>query len=179
MIALVFAGHSPGTLLSEKWASFEHPPSAAPGSTHLASLGSNRYDFWRVAVDEAGKHPLRGIGGRGFYTAYLQRRHSSETPLRAHSLYLDVLAETGVPGLLLLLVGAGAPVLLLVRRRARPSGAAALGAAAYFFTHAAVDWIWTVRVVGVVAFLLVGIGCGSDEPSRCRGEARWRPQRPV
>jgi tetratricopeptide (TPR) repeat protein len=150
---------SPREFAAQRWHEFTHQQTARAGSSHLALLGSNRYDFWRVALDEARAHPLAGIGGRGFYSAYLLHRRSEETPLRAHSLYLDVLAETGIPGLVLLLVGIGAPLALLARRLRRPTCVAAFGAAASFFTHAAVDWIWTVPAVGIPALLLLGVGC--------------------
>ena len=154
---------TPGSWAAAKWRAFKHPPAAQSGSTHLTSLGSNRYDFWRVAIQEARAHPLAGIGGRGFFTAYLREGHSGETPLRAHSLYLDTVAEEGLSGLVLLLVGLGGPLVLLRRRLREPAGVAAFGAGIYFFAHAAVDWIWTVPVVGLFAFLILGAGCGGEE----------------
>jgi hypothetical protein len=163
VIAFFVSVPAPGAWMSKEWTSFKHKHPADSGSTHLSALGSNRYDFWRVALAEAAAHPLRGIGGRGFYSAYLQHRRSDETPLRAHSLYLDALAELGVPGLLLLLLGVAAPLVLLVRRLSQPCAVAAFGAATYFLAHAAVDWIWTVPVVGAFAFLLLGIGCAGEE----------------
>ena len=53
-------------------------------STHLLTLGSNRYDFWRVAIHQFREHPVGGIGARGFRVAYLGARRSPETPARAH-----------------------------------------------------------------------------------------------
>jgi hypothetical protein len=159
-VAFVAAVPSPRTWAADTWASFKHP--GGGGATHLTSLGSNRYDFWRVALDEARAHPLRGLGGRGFYNAYLQHRRSDETPLRAHSLYLDVLSEEGVPGLALLVLALGLPLAAAARRRGSPAALAATGAVASFLTHAAVDWIWTVPVVGIVAVLLLGVGASPD-----------------
>jgi hypothetical protein len=164
VIAFVVSVGAPSSWVSKEWTSFKHKSGAQTGTTHLTSLGSNRYDFWRVSLDETAAHPLLGIGGRGFYSAYLEHRRSSETPLRAHSLYIDVLAETGAPGLLLLLLGIGAPLVLLARRLSQPCAVAAFGAGIYFFAHAAVDWIWTLPAVGVPAFVLIGIGCAGGEP---------------
>jgi hypothetical protein len=162
VVAAFFASvHAPGAWAHDKWAAFKHPGGGG-SSTHLTSLGSNRYDFWRVALDETRAHPLRGLGGRGFYNAYLQLRRSDETPLRAHSLYLDTLSELGIPGLLLLLAGLGAPLVLLTRRLRSAASIGAFGAFVYFLTHAAVDWIWTVPTVGVFAFLLAGIGTADE-----------------
>jgi O-Antigen ligase len=169
-IAFFASVPAPGAWVSRQWTSFKHMHSAQSASSHLTSLGSNRYDFWRVALDETAAHPLRGIGARGFYSAYLEHRRSSETPLRAHSLYLDVLAESGIPGLLLLLLGLGAPLVFVARRLSQPCAVAAFGAATYFLAHAAVDWIWTVPVVGAFAFLFLGIGCAG-------GDSRPLPRR--
>src|SRR5207253_8599445 len=55
----------PGHFLADKWRSFKTLPSTRQGSSHLFSLGSNRYDFWRVALHTFEHHPLAGVGGRG------------------------------------------------------------------------------------------------------------------
>ena len=165
VVAFFLSVSAPGAWMSKEWDSFKHKHPAESGSTHLTSLGSNRYDFWRVSLDGAAAHPLRGIGARGFYSAYLEHRRSGETPLRAHSLYLDAVDELGIPGLLLLLLGVGAPLIFVARRLSQPCAVAAFGAATYFLAHAAVDWIWTVPVVGAFAFAFLGIGC-ADGTSR-------------
>ena len=173
VVAFFLSVSAPGAWVSKEWNSFKHKNPAESGSTHLTSLGSNRYDFWRVSLDGAAAHPLRGIGARGFYSAYLQHRRSDETPLRAHSLYLDTLDELGIPGLLLLLLGVGAPLVFVARRLAQPCAVAAFGAATYFLGHAAVDWIWTVPVVGAFAFVFLGIGCAGGTPRPLPRRARW------
>ena len=94
--------------LDTRWHDFKTLPQTETASSHLLSLGSNRYDFWRVAVDEFREHPLAGIGARGWDVAYLQHGRSEETPRRAHSLELDVASEEGVVGLALLAAGARA-----------------------------------------------------------------------
>src|SRR5207237_4742765 len=112
---------------------------------------------------EFSRHPLLGIGSRGFEVAYLQHRRSDETPIRAHSLELDTLAETGLAGAVLLALALGIPIALAVRRaRLELAGTAVLGAGAYFVGHSAVDWIWTFPAVGVLAFLLLGVGASSS-----------------
>jgi tetratricopeptide (TPR) repeat protein len=155
----------PGHLLQEKWQSFKTLPAHEAGSSHLTSLGSNRYDFWRVDLDDTRRHPVAGIGARGFASSYLQQGRSTETPARGHSLFLDTLSETGGVGLVLLLAALGFP-LLGAALRSRQTGllAGLTAAGAYGLTHAAVDWIWTVPAVGASLFLLLGIAnAGSDE----------------
>jgi hypothetical protein len=145
--------------LGAQWRAFKHSPTN-PASSHLLQLGSYRYDIWRVALKEFAHHPLAGIGSRGFGAAYLEQRHSPDTPARAHSFELDALSELGVVGLALVVT---ALVLLLVPlvsgARARDPGAtAAFGGAAYWLAHGSVDWIWTVPACGLPFFLLLGIG---------------------
>ena len=145
-----------------------------PASSHLLSLGSNRYDFWRVAVDEFRAHPLAGTGARGWDVAYLQHGRSSETPRRSHSLELDVASEEGIVGLALLAV-AFVPLGIVLVRRARRDvvGAGLLGAGAYFAVHSAADWIWTFPAVGILFFLLVGTGASPDDPPALPGRVAY------
>jgi hypothetical protein len=158
----------PTSFLSDKWHVFKTLPADEEHatSTHLFTLGSNRYDFWRVALHELERNPVAGAGARGFGPAYLIERRSAETPQRAHSIELDALGETGLVGFALLVAGIGIP-LTLVARRARSSleGAAILAAAAYWIVHASGDWIWTFPSVTLVFMLLLGAGvAGGDRP---------------
>ena len=89
----------PGRATEDRWDDFRRLDPAASGTSHFNALGSNRYDFWRVAWDEFERHPLAGIGAYGWGNAYLIHGESLESPHRAHSLELDTLAETGVIGL--------------------------------------------------------------------------------
>ncbi|HSC50570.1 MAG TPA: O-antigen ligase family protein [Gaiellaceae bacterium] len=156
----------PGSWASDRWRSFKHDPHADTAGTHFGELGSNRYDFWRVALGQFEHHPVAGIGGRGFGPVYLLHRRSNEVPARAHSLELDALSELGVVGVALL-VAALAPLVWLAARGAwcgDLAGSAAFGAAVFFLTHASADWIWTIPAVGVPFFALLGAACASREP---------------
>ncbi len=159
---------------SDRWHDFKTLPTTETASSHLLSLGSNRYDFWRVAVDEFRAHPLAGTGARGWDVAYLQHGRSSETPRRSHSLELDVASEEGIVGLALLAV-AFIPLGIVLVRRARRDvvGAGLLGAGAYFAVHSAADWIWTFPAVGILFFLLVGTGASPDDPPTLPGRVAY------
>jgi len=157
----------PGHWIAAKWHSFKTVPSNRQGSSHLFALGSNRYDFWRVAVKTFEKHPLAGVGGRGFRTAYLAEGRSFETPERAHSLELDELSETGLVGFVLLVAGLGLPLAIaLARGRRSLTAAAATAGAVYWLAHSTVDWLWTFPAVSIPALLLLGIAAapGSRRP---------------
>ena len=160
-VAAYFASvDHPRRFAADKWAAFKHLPSSDRTQTHFLSLGSNRYDFWRVALDEFRDHPLDGIGARGFGPAYLVAGRSTETPARAHSVELDALSELGVPGFLLLVVALGGPLVVCFRRlRLRePTATAAFAASAYWIVHASGDWNWTIPALGLPFFVILGAG---------------------
>ncbi|MGZ4308735.1 MAG: O-antigen ligase family protein [Gaiellaceae bacterium] len=162
-IFLVRVDH-PAGWFQDRWQAFKSPGTGQT-SSHLLQLGSYRYDMWRVAIHAFESHPLAGIGSRGFGPAYLQHRHSTDTPARAHSFEMDALSELGVVGFaLLVLTLAPLVVPLVARTRTRdPAATAALAGAAYFLVHASVDWIWMVPACGVPFFLLLGTGGAGGE----------------
>jgi hypothetical protein len=148
----------PGHYLQARWESFKRLPVRERGTSHLTSLGSNRYDFWRVELHLARDHPLAGVGARGFATEYLIGGRSVETPQRGHSLELDTVSETGVVGLTLLVAAVGVPLGAALRRSRNTSLLAGVTAAcAYGLLHMSVDWMWTVPAFGALFFLLLGI----------------------
>jgi hypothetical protein len=152
-----------------RWQSFKHLSPRGHASSHLFALGSNRYDFWRVAIHEFDDHWLSGIGARGFRAAYMQHRRSPETPARSHSLELDELSEEGIVGLSLLAVGIGFPLAACARRaRSELVTAGCLGAVVGFVAHASVDWVWTFPAVGLPLFVLLGAGASRDSPVTLR-----------
>jgi len=164
-IAVILAPH-PIRKLQHDWRAAHHS-SAETATTHLAALGSNRFDFWRVALDGSVRHPLFGIGARGFGPYYLIRGRSYETPARAHSLPLEVLLEDGAVGLILLGMWLGAVFTGLVAgaRARRATSIAGLGATAAAVGQMCVDWTWTFPAVGLPLFVLAGLGLqGSARP---------------
>jgi hypothetical protein len=161
---------NPGHFFSKSWRSFKHYHSTT-SSTHFFQLGSERYDFWRVAIDEFRHHPLAGDGTAGWSVAYLQQRLSEETPVHAHSLEFEVLSENGIVGFALL---AGALGILIAlawsgTRRGDVASLAALGAGAYWLAHASVDWLWNFPSVGVPLFVLLGLGVPRARAERLPG----------
>ena len=92
--------------------------SAAESSTRFTSGGGNRYDYWRVAVNQFKDHPLKGIGAGNYDRTYFLERRTVEDVRQAHSLPLQVLGDLGLVGGLGLLLFVGA-VLAGFARRAR------------------------------------------------------------
>jgi O-antigen ligase len=172
-------GGNPLTRVRHAWESFKGGYSYSPTTTNrlLSGLGSNRYDFYRVALDEFAAHPLLGIGADNFQEQYLQHGRSDETPHYPHSVELRTLAETGLIGALLAVVGLAAALLAgwrAMRRSdplARTTAAAALGGFAYWTVHGSFDWFWEFAGLGASAFALLGIAC-SLAPAPPRMERR-------
>jgi O-antigen ligase len=127
-------------------------------------VGSNRYEYWRVAFRSFADHPLAGLGTAGFQVAWLRQRPIRESARNAHSLYLETAAELGIAGVLalgLFLAGVG----LAAREAMRRDPAAAvglLGAVTVFGFHAGIDWDWQMPAVTLPALVaaagLVALG---------------------
>jgi tetratricopeptide (TPR) repeat protein len=176
---LVVAGN-PLTRVRHGWDSFKggYSAEAATSNRLLSGLGSNRYDFYRVALDEFKSHPLVGIGADNFQQQYLAHGRSEETPRYPHSVELRTLVDTGLLGALLAVVGLGAALLAgwrAMRRADDPLGrtvaAAALAGFAYWTIHGSFDWFWEFAGLGASAFALLGVVC-SLVPARARARAR-------
>jgi O-antigen ligase len=164
------AAGDPLTRARHAWDTFKSPKGygadTTTGSRLTSGLGSNRYDFYRVALDEFAAHPVGGIGADNFAEQYLAHGRSDETPHYPHSVELRTLADTGAVGALLAVVGLGA-ALVACRRAIRCSpdllargvAAAAVAGFAYWAVHGSVDWFWEFAGLGAPAFALLGLGC--------------------
>jgi O-antigen ligase len=183
ILALVFAGRI-GDFTSDQYHAFVDlgaPASAQDetGQTRLLSGSGNRYDYWRVAWNVAGDHPVRGIGAGGFDVPYFAERHTDENVRQPHSIELQVLSETGVIGILLLLAMTGGAAVAIVRmgRSAKHSDSARLlavagaGGVIAWFVHTSVDWMHLMPGVTAMALCLLAVvlrpaGVGTAVPVR-------------
>ena len=145
---------------------------AAPPPRHVHDLnarlfdasGSFRLDLWRVALDDAGRHPLLGSGAGSYAAQWFRDRPSPVDATNAHQLYLETLAELGPLGLGLLLTALGAPLVAGWRARRHPLMAGVLAAYVAFLVHVAADWDWQLAAVG-----LAGLACGATLLVMARG----------
>jgi tetratricopeptide (TPR) repeat protein len=170
------AAGNPVTRIRHSWDSFKGGYATGNSGSRLVSgLGSNRYDFYRVAVDEFLAHPIVGIGADNFQQQYLLHGRSHETPHYPHSLELRTLAQTGLVGTLLALAGiiaalvAAAGALRRADRLAASVAAAALGGFAYWGVHSSFDWFWEFAGLGAPAFALLGLACALAPARRAGG----------
>jgi O-antigen ligase len=128
-------------------------PRKGTNTERLASVQSNRYDYWRVAVDTFADHPLKGAGSGAFGVEWLQRRTVAESVRDAHSLWLETAAELGLLGLAALAALVGGLVLAALRG----APAAALGALAAWAVFASMDWAWEMPTLSLIALILAGM----------------------
>jgi O-antigen ligase len=69
--------------LDHAWHQFTSNELPVDGTAHFsAGLGSNRYDFWRVAANEFRRHPVNGVGVDNFAIDYAKQRKSDASSPR-------------------------------------------------------------------------------------------------
>jgi hypothetical protein len=133
-----------------------------------------RTELWRVALHGFAASPIHGSGAAMYQTIWDQKRPRFAYTINAHSLYLQAMAELGLPGLLLLLVVVGVAIVGLgVRARGsqRSLYGALLAVAVVWALHAGVDWDWEMPVVTLGFFAAAGLALSS----RDRGGGGWVP----
>jgi O-antigen ligase len=136
---------------------------------------NGRTDLWRVALHGFSASPLHGYGAGMYQTLWDRNRPRFVYTINAHSMYLQAMAELGIPGLALLLILVGA-VLVGLGRRARGSRrsiyGALLAAGVVWALHAGVDWDWEMPVVTLGFFAAAGAGLSPGRRSHSPG---WVP----
>ena len=141
-----------------------------PLRSRLLDAGnSGRIDNWRVAVDGFEAHPLAGTGAGTYQTLWMRDRRLDLDVVDAHSLYVEVLSELGIVGLLLLL---GTILTILGGSVARARGpdrgppAAMFAAGTAWALHAGIDWTWEMPAVTFWIFALGGMALAApvDRP---------------
>jgi hypothetical protein len=165
-VAVVVAGLAlGGGALSNAWEDFKEGGQPEAGSSRFTSVGTYRYDFWRVAWELFEENPVTGIGVENFQEDYLRRGDGFEQPRFAHSLELGVLSQTGLVGAALLFGALGCALWAGFARRRGPRGAlawvsaGALGMFSYWLLHASLDWLWEFPALGGIAFAALGLAC--------------------
>jgi hypothetical protein len=163
---------------SKRWEEFKRVAPVETKSTYVAAhlssgRGSGRYQFWSAALDAFKAHPLHGIGAGG-YEAYWDQHGSLAVTVRdAHSLFLESMAELGLPGLALILGFLGFAAVSGARRGPTRARGGALGAALAILVtgivSAAIDWTWELSacfgVVVLAAALLTGPATLAKQPA--------------
>jgi hypothetical protein len=130
------------------------------------NAATTRGELWRVALLDAGDHPLLGDGAGGYRYHYLRERHA-DSPRAvddAHSVELEILSELGIPGLTLFVCAIGAAGVGVMRARRIGSDPAwlsitAVTAGTYWLLHTSVDWFWPYPGITAPVLALLGSAC--------------------
>jgi hypothetical protein len=177
----LLATHGHPLARAEKaWNSFANYNNTASGSSRFTTLGSERVDFWRVALRDFARHPLLGIGQDNFAASYLRERRTGQEPRWTHSLELRLLTHTGLVGTLLFAVFvvavlAGALRVGPGRAGARVAVGIALLPAMVWLVHGSIDWFWEFPALSVPALAFAGAALAlAGRPSHAQESARAR-----
>jgi hypothetical protein len=164
---------------------FNGDPQARPGGAgddlrdRLAdALSNGRTEHWEVALDAFSDEPLRGHGAAMYEALWSQDRDIDLNVLDAHSLYLEVMAELGLVGTVLLVLALGGILVAFaagVRGPEKALYACLLGAAVAWCVRAAGDWDWEMPATGIWLFALGGYAAAAqwrrrEEPAHA---SRW------
>jgi hypothetical protein len=180
VIAVVAAIAFLPTVAARAWDSF-HARQDGPATTdpahRLTNLQGGRRYLWEVALLAFRRHPMQGEGAGSYEFVWNRDERWSQHARDAHSLYLEALAETGLPGALLVVVALGVSLVAAVIAPFRHPAAASTGAAAgcaaallVFCVTAGVDWMWESTAVTAAAIVCAGLAlaAGSRQTSRPR-----------
>jgi hypothetical protein len=170
---------------SDAWDEFRTDESADGAGTdpaaRLTSLGGNRADLWDSAWASFEEHPLGGTGAGTFEFWWSRDARDPEFVRDAHSLYLEALAELGLPGFLLVVTLLGGSLVVAFRVRAGlrdPDDVAAWVAMVavfiVFLVTAGVDWMWEETAVAVLALGAIAVAWSAGSTARA-GDARRAP----
>ena len=140
------------------------------GPERFRTLETNRWRYWRVALDSFAEEPLAGSGIHGFAADWLERRDIDESVQDTHSLYIETLTELGLPGFLFLALFLGAAGLALWRS-GEPGW---LAASAVWAAHAAVDWDWEMPSLTLVFIALAAAATATAASTHRAGSAAKR-----
>ena len=163
---LALAGTIAAIAATERHAGGDMPQASAQ---RLATVQSNRYAYWKVAVRAFAGHPLAGEGSGSFRTIWLRERPFLESVRDGHSLYLETAAELGLVGLLALALLIAGTVVAAIR--AGPEAAGAIAALAAFALHAGIDWDWEMPALTLVALALAGRLIAAEPATRADAAA--------
>ena len=151
LVTAVAATHGdPIGFIHRQWNGFVHSSAETHLELELRTVGSGRWDFWRVALDATVAHPIAGLGQDNFADYYIKRGRTGQEPAWTHSLEMRLLAHTGLVGFALFaaFLLAAIAAALEVRRGAesftRALAAAALLPLIVWLIHGSLDWFWEI-----------------------------------
>jgi O-Antigen ligase len=146
---------------------------------HLLSVGNDgRLPLWHVALNAYREDPLKGSGA-GTYRLQWERHPRTEYDrVYAYSLYVEVLGELGLVGIVLLgtcLLSILVAIAVCARGPGRPVYAVCFALVLAWIVHAGVDLDWQTPAVSIFVFALGGLALArSREQSMPAGASERR-----
>jgi hypothetical protein len=160
-MALCIAGGikygGPAHVASQAWSSFAAPPPTTQGNLNgrlFSFSGNGRADLWRSSWRDWKANPLVGTGAGSFERRWLRDRPAALKVRDAHSLYVEVLGELGLVGLVLIALALAVPLAVARRARWHPYAPFAFAAYVALLVHAGIDWDWEMPVLIVTGLVL-------------------------
>jgi hypothetical protein len=157
------AGGAQDTVSSqyEKFTQSGEVDPAGGSRERLAEVGNNgRLDHWKVALEGAKQSLLHGTGAGTYSNLWAKDRPETFDVQDAHSLYVEVLGELGVVGLVLIVTLVLTLLGGALLRSRPPADRAVAGAVAAIVAmwgiRAGLDWDWEMPVVTVWVLIAGG-----------------------
>lgn len=186
--ALVLALLNSGSIADkadEAWTTFKSGKDtpAKQGARFATAYADQRYDYFTVAFEAFKEKPVAGVGFGGYERRYTKYRAFEKPSRYAHNLWLRVMGELGLVGLLLLagFLVASAGRAAWLRRRLGGTAAALVAsmvcASVYFFIHASFDWLEEFPALASPAFALPLVALVIASPAATIGRRRPRAVR--
>lgn len=142
-------------------------PTEQPRARVASTFDNGRSEFWDVALDTYRRAPLLGNGAGTYALMWARHRPKEDPATDGHSLYVEVLGELGLVGLVLV-VGAIVAVLgrlaFLSRGPCRALYAALLAGGSLWAVQAGFDWHWEMPAVTLPFFALGGLALAASRP---------------
>jgi tetratricopeptide (TPR) repeat protein len=186
LAATIVAAVNAGSIsddIADRWQTFKSSEDMprSDGARLLASESDQRYDYWRVALDQFRRTPVEGAGAGSYEAIYSAERHFDKPSKYTHDIWLRAMAEGGLVAITLLAAFLAATAVGLVSawRRLGEMGRGLIAACAaisvYFFAHGSFDWLEEIPALAAPALAvpLIGMVAGG------RGAAPLRPGRGV
>ena len=128
-------------------------------TVRLSATSTDRNDEWRATLRLAGQRPIAGIGPGQFSLHYRSTAGPMVSDKYAHNEYLQLLAEEGAIGLILLAGGIIGVLLGLVGqvRRHRSGAVGALAALVALLVHSSFDFLWHIPAVVLLPVTLLAL----------------------
>jgi tetratricopeptide (TPR) repeat protein len=161
-LVIALAAGLPGRISHQYHAFVHSAPRAENGDFRVRFTdpsNNGRLNHWRAAIDEFDTAPLHGGGAGTYEYAWNRYRDVKLRVVDGHGLYVEVLGEYGIVGLLLLLLTIAGILVTLVLRlnsRNRTLYAALLAGVVAWAVHAGFDWDWEMPAITAWVFAVGG-----------------------